>query len=45
VVMVLAALFHASRGEWASLPVNVVIGALAGFVAWGRLKRAPIAAR
>ncbi len=44
-VMVLAAIFHASRGEFDKLPVNVVIGALAAFVAWGRLKKAPITAR
>lgn len=42
VVMVLGAGFHASRGEFASLPVNVLLGALAGFVAWGRFKAAPI---
>lgn len=42
VVMVLAAGFHASLGEFASLPVNVLLGALAGFVAWGRFKAAPI---
>lgn len=42
-VMVLAAGFHAMKGEYGALPVNVVLGALAGFVAWGRLKAAPIA--
>lgn len=44
-VMVLAAAFHASRGELGALPVNAVMGALAGFVAWGRWKAAPIAPR
>jgi hypothetical protein len=44
-VMVLAAGYHASRGEWNALPTNVVLGALAAFVAWGRLKRAPITER
>jgi hypothetical protein len=38
----MAAGFHASLGEFASLPVNVLLGALAGFVAWGRFKAAPI---
>jgi putative oxidoreductase len=41
-IMVVAALFHASRGEFGMLPVNSVLGELAAFVAWGRLKKAPI---
>jgi uncharacterized membrane protein YphA (DoxX/SURF4 family) len=45
VVMVLAALFHVSRGELFALPMNFVLGGLAAFVAWGRLKKAPIAPR
>lgn len=45
VVMVLAAGFHMSRGEWSSVPTNVVLGALAAFVAWGRTRPAPIAPR
>jgi hypothetical protein len=44
-VMILAALFHASRGEWGALPIHAVFAALAGFVAWGRWKAAPIAPR
>src|SRR5262245_44543886 len=44
-VMVLAFGFHAMRGEFQSLPVNVLIGALAAFVAWGRFRKAPIAPR
>jgi uncharacterized membrane protein len=44
-VMALAAAFHASRGEIASLPVVVALGAIALFVAWGRITRAPIPAR
>ena len=43
-VMVLAALFHVSRGEWAALPVNIVLGGLAAFVAWGRSTKVPITA-
>ncbi|HEX8390859.1 MAG TPA: DoxX family protein [Longimicrobium sp.] len=45
VVMVLASGTHASRGEFGMLPVNLVLGALAAFVAWGRGKAAPIAPR
>ncbi|RMG13056.1 MAG: DoxX family protein [Deltaproteobacteria bacterium] len=44
-VMVLAMGFHAIRGEWTMLPVNLVLGAFATFVAWGRLTRAPIPPR
>ncbi|MDP1822628.1 MAG: DoxX family protein [Archangium sp.] len=44
-VMVLAAGFHATRGEFGALPINLVLGGLAGFVAWGRVKLAPIAPR
>jgi len=35
-VMVLAAIFHARRAEWGGIVPNVVLGALAAFVAWGR---------
>ncbi len=40
IVMVLAAIYHISVGE---PPVpNIILFALAAFVAWGRLKKAPI---
>ncbi|SEQ93787.1 DoxX family protein [Neolewinella agarilytica] len=45
VVMVLAAAFHASRGEFSAIGMNVVLIGLAAFIAWGRSKKAPIAAR
>lgn len=45
IVMLLAALFHVTRAEWAGLPINIVLGALAVFVAWGRSTRVPIAPR
>ena len=45
VVMLLAALFHISRGEWMNVPFVLTLGALAAFVAWGRLTRAPIPPR
>jgi uncharacterized membrane protein YphA (DoxX/SURF4 family) len=45
VVMLLASLTHASRGEFGMIPVNLVLGALAAFVAWGRGKAAPITPR
>jgi uncharacterized membrane protein YphA (DoxX/SURF4 family) len=44
-VMVLAGAFHLSRGEFQLVPINLVLGALAAFIAWGRFKKAPIAPR
>lgn len=44
-VMVLAGADHAMAGEMGNLPPVVVLGSLAGFVAWGRAIGAPIAAR
>ncbi len=45
VVMVLASAFHHSRGEAHALPVTFVLGGLAAFVTWGRLRKAPISPR
>jgi putative oxidoreductase len=45
VVMVLALGFHLSRGEVSVLPVNLVLGLLAAFVAWGRTWKSPVRAR
>jgi putative oxidoreductase len=45
VVMVLAMGFHATRGELETLPVNVALGGIAAFIAWGRWKKAPIPPR
>jgi putative oxidoreductase len=44
-VMALAALLHASRGEIGSALGVLVLGALALFIVWGRTTRAPIPAR
>ena len=44
-VLVLAAIFHISRGELGALPLPLVLGGLAAFVAWGRAVKAPIAPR
>jgi putative oxidoreductase len=43
VVMVLAAGFHISRGEYQALPMNILFGIIASFVAWGRFRKVPIA--
>ena len=44
-VMILAALFHLSRGEYGVIPINAVLGSIAAFVAWGRAYGRPIPAR
>lgn len=42
-VMVLAALFHLTRGEYSAIGVNAGFGLLAAFVAWGRFKKVRLA--
>ena len=44
-VLLLATMFHISRGELGALPIPLVLGRLAAFVAWGRAAKAPIAPR
>jgi len=45
-VMLLAMGFHATRGELAQMaPINLGLGALALFVAWGRYRKVPIEPR
>jgi uncharacterized membrane protein YphA (DoxX/SURF4 family) len=41
-IMVLAALFHLSRREWPNVVFNVVLGAIAGFVAYARYLVVPL---
>jgi len=41
-VMILAAAFHIARGEYALLTVNVVLGGVAAFIAYGRSFVKPI---
>ena len=41
-IMILAMAFHLSRGEVQATPINIVLGGLAAFIAWGRTKKAPI---
>jgi uncharacterized membrane protein YphA (DoxX/SURF4 family) len=38
-IMVLAAVFHISRKEFKSIPMIIVLGGLALFVAWGATRR------
>jgi len=44
-IMVLAVPFHISRGETKLIAAPATLGMLAGFVAWGRLRKAVIAPR
>ncbi len=44
-VMSVASLVHLARGEWLSIPLTLLIGGWAVFVAWGRLDKAPITPR
>jgi putative oxidoreductase len=44
-IMILAAAFHLARGEEAVIAANAVLCAAALFVAWGRLRKAPIPPR
>lgn len=41
-VMILAAVFHAQRGEYSNIVVNALLAGVAGFVAYGRWRIAPI---
>lgn len=41
-LMISASIFHISRGEASQIDFNLVFGLIAGFVAYGRLKIAPI---
>jgi putative oxidoreductase len=45
IIMLFAMVFHVLRGEGSALPINLVFGGLAVFVAWGRLTKARIAPR
>ena len=42
-VMVFALVYHITKGEYESLGMNVILGAIAFFIAWGRYKKVPIA--
>lgn len=41
-VMVFAAVYHVTKGEYQMIGVNVILGAIALFIAWGRYKKIPI---
>lgn len=43
VVMLLAMIYHLSRGEVSAIGTNIILGILAVFIAWGRSSKAAIA--
>ncbi len=45
VVMILAMVYHVSKGEYAAIGTNIVLGILAALITFGRLNKAPITAR
>jgi putative oxidoreductase len=45
VVMLLAAVFHLLRGEFPNIIMNLLLAAVAGFVAYGRTRLKPIPPR
>jgi putative oxidoreductase len=45
VVMLLATFFHASRGEFSAIIMNIILGTIAVFITWGRIKKVPISPR
>ncbi|MCF3640303.1 DoxX family protein [Rhizobium sp. TRM95111] len=44
-LQICAIIFHATRGEFAALPLNLILLPLVAFILWGRGKRAPVASR
>jgi uncharacterized membrane protein YphA (DoxX/SURF4 family) len=44
-LQICAIIFHATRGEFAALPLNFILLPLVAFILWGRGKKAPIAPR
>ena len=41
-IMVLAMVYHIVNGETNVIGINIAFGLVAAFIAWGRLKKAPI---
>ena len=44
-IMGLAIPFHLSRGELQGVVVNVILGSIAAFIAWGRFRKVPVTPR
>lgn len=44
-IMIFSFIYHINKGEYEALGINVVLGAIALFIAWGRYKKVPIVAK
>lgn len=44
-IMLFALIYHVGKGEFAALPVNIIMGGLSLFVAWARYKKVPVTVR
>jgi uncharacterized membrane protein YphA (DoxX/SURF4 family) len=44
-VMLFASVFHLFRGEVSNIPMTIILGLIALFVAWGRFRKRPISER
>jgi putative oxidoreductase len=42
IIMVFAMVYHVTNGETNVIGINIAFGLVAAFIAWGRLKKAPI---
>lgn len=45
VIMLLAAVYHVVQNEFSVIGMNILLGAVAVFIAWGRSKKVPIFAK
>jgi len=44
-IMLMASVFHITRGEFSESVFTLILGLAAGFIAWGRFKKVPILIR
>lgn len=42
IIMLFAAIFHASRGEYPAIVFNLSLGIPAALIAWGRFRKVPV---
>lgn len=41
-IMLFALIFHITKGEFSVIGINIILGLIAIFVAWGRTKKVPV---
>lgn len=44
-IMLLAMIYHLSKGEYNAILFNLLLGGVAAFIAWGRLRKVPFQSR